>query len=417
MNPWQEVLDRIEAGEADELATFLDGLNDLGRRAVAIQLPGHLAEELHGGVEARRDIEGLAPGYRLAGAACFTGAQQVATWLNRRELRRPADAERDAHRLTSVLRRRSVEWRRELAVRLAERLRPPTGRSRRGDDGMPGWDLTAALVAETGIEPPDGDAFVVGWVWRLMLRRRWHRVGLDRDPLLDAMAPRLFEAQGVAGPLDMDERWNSGQSILAELAVLADEGRVPRATLIGGCTRRFLADGPAEEITPFVRLWRLLAPEPDELPVVGFVRLLPRASPPLVQLALEELGRAESAGLLDDELFAEAVGALAYRREKKFVLAAVRWLARTPAPRGGGAVRALAPVFEVNTPALRERAVRLALRLAPHADDTGQEAIRAAADLLPRDLREQVTAAYGTSPEAEPEPPAAAHRHKPRSGA
>ncbi|MEV4895532.1 hypothetical protein AB0K48_39780, partial [Nonomuraea sp. NPDC055795] len=407
MNPWQEVLDRIEAGEDEELARFLNGLNDLGRRAVAVQLPAHLAEELRGGVEARWEIEGLAPGYRLAGAACFTGARQVATWLNRRELRRPVDAERDARRIMSVLRGRSVEWRRELALRLADGLRPRTGRSRRGDEGMPGWDLTAALVAETGIEPPAGDAFVVGWVWRLVLRRRWNRGGLDGDPLLDFLVPRLFTARGVAGPLALDERWNSGLSILAELAVLADEGKVARATLVGGCAGRFLADDPAEEIAPFVRLWRLLAPEPDELPVLDFVRLLPRASSPVAQLALEELGRAEGAGLLDDDLFAEAVGALAYRREKTFVRAAVRWLARTPAPRGGGAVRALAPVFEVDTPALRERAVRLALTLAPHAGDTGREAIRAAAGLLPSGLREQVAAAYGASAGTEPEPPVA----------
>ncbi|MFI6538087.1 DUF6493 family protein [Nonomuraea sp. NPDC050547] len=408
MNPWREVLDRIEAGEDEELARFLNGLNDLGRRAVAVRLPAHLTEELRGGVEARWEIEGLAPGYRLAGAACFTSARQVATWLNRRELRRPVDAERDARRIMSVLRGRSVEWRRELALRLADRLRPRTGRSRRGDEGMPGWDLTAALVAETGIEPPGGDAFVVGWVWRLVLRRRWNRGGLDGDPLLDLLVPRLFTAQGVAGPLALDERWNSGLSILAELAVLADEGKVARATLVGGCAGRFLADGPAEEIAPFVRLWRLLAPEPDELPVLDFVRLLPRASSPLARLALEELGRAEDAGLLDDDLFAEAVGALAYRREKTFVRAAVRWLARTPAPRGGGAVRALAPVFEVDTPALRERAVRLALTLAPHAGAAGREAIRAAAVLLPSGLREQVAAAYGASAGAEPEPPVAA---------
>ncbi|MFI6901360.1 DUF6493 family protein [Nonomuraea sp. NPDC050394] len=409
MNPWREALDRIEAGEDEELARFLDGLNDLGRRAVAVQLPAHLAEELRGGVEARWEIEGMAPGYRLAGAACFTGARQVAAWLNRRELRRPADAERDARRIMSVLRDRGVEWRRELALRLADGLRRPTGRSRRRDEAMPGWDLTAALVADTGIEPPDGDAFVAGWVEGLVLRRRWNRGGgLDDDPLLGFLVPRLFTALGVAGPLARDERWNSGLSILAELAVLADEGKVARATLVGGCARRFLTDGPAEEIAPFVRLWRLLAPEPDELPVLDFVRLLPRASSPLAQLALEELGRAESAGLLDDELFAEAVGALAYRPEKTFVRAAVRWLARTPAPRGGGAVGALAPVFEVNTPALRERAVRLALTLAPHAAGTGREAIRAAAGLLPSGPREQVAAAYGASAVIEPEPPVGA---------
>ncbi|MGN9839999.1 DUF7825 domain-containing protein [Nonomuraea sp. H19] len=413
MNPWQEVLDRIEAGDDEDLAKFLDGLSDLGRRAVAMQLPGHLAEELRGGFEARWEIEGLAPGYRLAGAACFTGVQQVAAWLNRRELRRLRDPEQDANRIVSLLRRRPVEWRRDLAVRLVDRLRPPTGRTWRRMEGMPGWDLAAALVSETGIEPPDGDAFVVGWVWRLVLRRRRGGRGLDGDPLLGPLLPRLFQAQGVADPLALDERWNTGLSILGELAVLADEGRVPRGTLIDGCAGRFLTGGPAEEIAPFVRFWRLLRPEPEEIPVLDFVRLLPSAAPPLAQLALEELQRAEAAGLLDDELFAEAVGSLAYRPERKLLQSAVQWLARTPAPRSGGAVSALAIVFDVETPALRERAVRLAVKLAPHADDTGREAIREAAARLPADLRERVAAAYGAIARVEPEQPVAAVLHVP----
>jgi hypothetical protein len=307
MNPWQEVLARIEEGEEEDLAAFLDGLGDLGRRAVAAQLPHHLAEELRGGVRARWDIEGLASGFRLAGAACFTGAGQVAAWLNRRELRRVRDPERDAERLMFLLRRRPLEWRRDLAVRLVARLRPPTGGGRRRQ-GMPGWDLAAALVSETGIEPPGDDAFVVGWLWRLVLRRQRGGRGLDGDPLLAPLLPRLFQAQGVAGPLALDDGREAGLSVLGELAELAGAGRLPRATLIDGCAGRFLAGGPAEEIAPFVRLWRLLEPQPQEIPVLEFVRLLPSAGPVAAQLALEELQRAESAGLLDEELFAEAVG-------------------------------------------------------------------------------------------------------------
>lgn len=403
MNPWQEVLDRIEEGEQEDLATFLDGLSDLGRRAVAAQLPHHLAEELRGGVQARWEIEGLAPGFRLAGAACFTGAQQVAAWLNRRELRQVRDPERDAERLTFLLRRRPLEWRRDLAARLVERLRPPTG-GRWLREGMPGWDLAAALVSETGIEPPDDDAFVVGWLWRLVLRRQRGGRGLDGDPLLAALLPRLFRAQGVAGPLALDESRQAGSGILGELADLAGQGRLPRAALIDGCAGRFLAGGPAEEIAPFVRLWRLLEPLPQEIPVLEFARLLPSAGPVPAQLAVEELQRAEGAGLLEEELFAEAVGALAYRTEKKLLHAAVRWVARTPAPRSGGAVPALATVFDVEAPALRERAVRLAVKLAPHADDAGREAVRQAAARLPADLRERVAAAYGAiaSPQEQP---------------
>jgi hypothetical protein len=132
---------------------------------------------LRGGFQARREIEDLASGFRLAGAACLTTAQQVAAWLDRRELRRPRDPEQDAGRIVSLLRHRPVEWRRDLAVRLAGRLRPPTGRRWRWRrwEGMPGWDLVAALMSETGIEPPDGDAFVVGWVWHSRRRANGER--------------------------------------------------------------------------------------------------------------------------------------------------------------------------------------------------------------------------------------------------
>ncbi|MET8990961.1 DUF6493 family protein [Nonomuraea wenchangensis] len=402
MNPWQEALDRIEAGDDQDLATFLDGLSDLGRRAIAVQLPGHMTEELRGGFLARVDIEGLATGFRLAGAACFTGAEQVAAWLDRRELRRPRDPELDAALLLPLLRRRPLEWRRDLAVRLAARLRPATGRRRwQRAEGVPGWDLVAALVADTGLEPPDGDAFVVGWAWRLARRRPGEDLELDRDPLLDALLPRLFQAQGVAEPLGRS-------TAMTELAALARTGRVPRATLVDGCASRFLAGGPDAEMMPFVWLWRLLAPEPPEVPVLDLVRLLPSAGATVAELAVEELRRAEEAGLLDDELFAEAVEALAYRPEKKLVEEAVRWAARATGPRGGGVVPALAAVFDVDDPALRGRAVRLAVRLAPYAGEAGRDAVREAAARLPADLRERVAAGYGEVAGAEPERPVAA---------
>ncbi|SEG18002.1 hypothetical protein SAMN05444920_102107 [Nonomuraea solani] len=324
MNPWQEVLDRIEEGDDEGLAAFLDDLGDLGRRAVATRLPGHMTEELLGGFMARQEIEDLAPGFRMAGAACFPEARQVAAWLNRRELRAPRDPEDDTERILTLLRRRPLEWRRDLAARLVERLRPPTGGRRRWRrvEGVPGWDLAAALVSSTGLEPPDDDTFVIGWVWQVALRARWGGRGFDGDPLLETLLPRLFQAPGVTVPLSA--------SLIHELAALAGQGRVPRRTLIDGCAGRFLTAGP-EEVSPFVTLWRALRPEPEEIPVLDFVRLLPAATLPLAELAVEELRRAEAAGLLNTELFAEAVSALAYRAEKKLLPATVQTSARHPA--------------------------------------------------------------------------------------
>ncbi|MGP4102885.1 hypothetical protein [Nonomuraea sp. KM90] len=48
MNPWDEVLERIEAQDDERLAEFLNGLGDAERRMVARQVPDHLASRLDG---------------------------------------------------------------------------------------------------------------------------------------------------------------------------------------------------------------------------------------------------------------------------------------------------------------------------------------------------------------------------------
>ncbi|SDL74649.1 DUF6493 family protein [Nonomuraea jiangxiensis] len=430
MTPWDEVLERIEAEDDQRLAEFLNGLGDADRRMVAGQLAGHLATRLGGA--SRRQVMTRpgepVTGYRLAGAACLGGAAQVAAWLNRRELRRVRDEAADAALVMSVLRRRPPEWRQDLAVRLVQRLRPPAGGIWRRLRGEPGWQLAAALVIETGVAPPESDAFVAGWAWRAAARHRENggRPVLDGDPLLDHLLPRLFQAQGVAEALVADEDESRRQqreaspggpahdprsclSIAGELAALAAAGRLPRRTLVDGCASRFLVGGEDAEIAPFVTLWRLLETSVAEIPVLDFVRLLPSADSPLVRLVVDELRRAEAAGALPDALFAEAVGALAFRPERKYVTAAIQWLAAVSPSRGGGAVAALAHVFDGDLPALWDPAVRLAVKLAPHADEAARDTIREAAGRLPDEPRERLAAAYGTVPAAtQPEPPAAA---------
>jgi hypothetical protein len=71
-------------------------------------------------------------------------------------------------------------------------------------------------------------------------------------------------------------------------------------------------------------------------------------------------------------------------------------------------VPALAAVFDLDDPALRGRAVRLAVRLAPYAGEAGRDAVREAAARLPADLRERVAVGYGEVAAAEPERPVAA---------
>ncbi|MFI6498112.1 DUF6493 family protein [Nonomuraea typhae] len=399
-----EMLGRIESGSVASLVAALNDLGDDDRRALARRLPAHLAERARAGFDGGR----VATRYRMAGAACLGGAQQVASWLHRRELAR-AETEGDTGHVMAVLARRPETWRRDLAVRLVRRLRPGTGPLWWRVQARGNWELAAALVIETGAEPPENDAFVSGWVARLAYQQRMRHgapvVGDDR--LLDHMLPRLFQAQGVAEMLESNRLWSDGHTIVGELAALSATGRVPRQALIDGCVSRFLTGVAASEAGPFVALWRELAPRVAELPVADLVRVLPSASSPVVQLAVEELQRAESEGALGDELFAEAAEALAYRPEKKYMTAAVKWIAAAPPARGGLAVGALAAVLLVDTPSLRERAVRAAVKLAPHACAPDRDAIREAAARLPADLRVRLAAGFGAVEEPVEEPGAA----------
>ncbi|WP_432920678.1 hypothetical protein ACQPZZ_20905 [Microbispora sp. CA-135349] len=399
---------RIEAGDDTEMARFLATLDEDGRRAVAARLPGYLSERLAQGWEGQLWIQNQTEMFRLAGAACLSGAAQVAAWLNRRDLRWVRRPEADAARILALIGDRPATWREDLAVRLVERLRSPSrSASRLLDSGVPGWDLAAGLVLETGAEPPDNDAFTVGWLWRLIGRHGANQGTLDAlavDPLLGRLLPRVFRAAGVAAALTWDLVRNRDQGVVAALVALAEKGRVPRGVLVGGCVERFLAGGGAEEIAPFATLWRRLRPEPEEIPAVEFVRLLPSAAPPLVELVLEELSRLDEAGLLGDESFGEAVEALAFRPEKKYVTAALRWIAGAAPSRADAAEVALAAVLDQDTPALRDRAVRLAVKFAPHASGPALDAVRTAASRLPADLREKIAAVAGVVEADEPPP-------------
>ncbi|MGV9325560.1 hypothetical protein [Streptosporangium sandarakinum] len=374
---------------------------------MAARLPGYLTERLRSDTRSRWEVIDQADMFRVVGAACLPGAAQVAAWLNRREFRTVPFPRADAERISWLLRDRKQEWRRDLAHRLVDGLRPGGRGAESRSEGEPGWELAATLVIETGIQPPENDAFVAGWVWDLH-----HRLCLGAEirvvrdhPLLDIMVPRLFHAVGVAHALAHDWVWNTGNrlpSIIGALTGLAAEGRVDRQVLLNGCVSRFLNGGEAGDAGGFVTLWRELQPTLAELPVVDLVRVLPIAASPLAQLATDELRRADEAVGLDDDLFAEAVYALAFRPEKKHVTAALRWIAQAAPERADGSLAALAQIFGQDAPALRDRAVRLALKLAPHASRTARDAVREAAAFLPPEPLGRIADAFGA---VEPMPP------------
>ncbi|TQS25520.1 DUF6493 family protein [Microbispora sp. KK1-11] len=398
--------DRIRAADAEGAADLLERADDEARRALA----GHLRTFAAQGGLGRRWWDGpphdpQAPALRVAAAACLDDAIEVAYWLTRPDLWLFEGHEDDARRIARVVRGRPTRWRVELVRRLADehvwRDEADGGRAHR----LSAWYPAARLVAETGIEPPGDSAFVLGWL---------HAVAGSGGDVTDErltrhLARSLLRSRGLAAQLrgtgDLVPAW------AAAVALQAADGVLERSTLLEGCAGAFF-DG---ETRPFTDLYAALRPSPQEIPVRDLARLAPTAPGPVVQLAVSELRRADDAGLLSDELFAEATKTLMFRPEKKIVRAALTWAqagTRGSRERTGAALQALAAAFGSAHRDIAERAVTAATRLAGHSDEDGHAAVRAAADALPADLRDRLAPAFRLdgrpvpAPAALPAPPA-----------
>ncbi len=217
---WEKIAALIEERDPEVVADAVRDLDDAGRRAVARALPGHVKA-----VRARRepweDIDDFAPTFRAAGAVALGGSSAVAAWLTRREFNsRWSGGHDDTDLLLELWVDRDDAWLADLARRLTLRLRGPRHL---------GLDLVLALLAETGIEPPEHDALVVGWVSSGPPR--------PKDPLLPVLLPRIFEAEGVGRELRDNPSWPR------TLPTLAERGVIDRRMLLDGCVRRFLRGG------------------------------------------------------------------------------------------------------------------------------------------------------------------------------
>ncbi|MEV5824360.1 DUF6493 family protein [Spirillospora sp. NPDC052242] len=376
---WSRIAGLIDARDADGVAAAVLDLDDGGRRAVAAALPGHLKA-----ARARREPwEGIGDAlwaYRAAGAGTFGGAAAVASWLNRRDFRNRwlGDPDDDG-RLLDIWAVRDDAWRADLARRLALRLRGPR---------YTGIGLVLTLLQETGAEPPDHDPLVVGWVLSGPPR--------PKDPLLPALLPRVFEADGVGRALRQNNSWP------VTLATMAARGDVDRDALVDGCVRRFLRGGTDVELRFFVRLHDLLMhddPSVRRREVAArardHVRLLPSAPGPVAGHVLDLLREIPD---LPASLLAEAFDGVLFRPEAGIVRSGLSWLRasvrRRPDLADAGA-RALAHAFGHEKYAVQEKAVRLALALPAGTDGAP---LAAAAPLLPPDLAAQVTARFGGAP-------------------
>ncbi|WP_188196235.1 DUF7825 domain-containing protein [Nonomuraea sp. SYSU D8015] len=312
MSAWDDLLTHVRAGDVAGTTRLVAELDAAGRRTIAAELPRYLAAhgpDRVGWWEWDRRLSPLL----VAGAGCLSGAAAVTAWLLRREFRRRGGYG-DVPHLLRLLRLRPAAWQADLALRLAARLRHT--------DRWP-WAVTAALVRENGVEPPGGDPFMTGWLRQLVPGTA------AGDPLLAAYGPRLFEIDALAL---MDVR-----RVVESVVRLVADGLLERAGVIDGLIGRLLRDGPAAP-APLAVLHDRLDLDLDEAAghARDYARLLPAGPVAVADMALAQLRRLEEAGRLEEELFAEALEALAFRPEKKLLRAVLSWAAdavlRAPHP-------------------------------------------------------------------------------------
>nr|WP_062331708.1 DUF6493 family protein [Herbidospora sakaeratensis] len=381
----------------------IEALDAAGRKELLAELTARLRlfGEWRFATDHRHEVTGL----RLAGALCHGGAGQVATWLNRRELREPDDPWADATVIAGALRGRPLDWRADLARRLTAALRAPREANwtwRRADGGPPGFALARTMLLETGAEP-EGDAFVVCWAWHAFVTG-----DLKNDPIAETMVPRLFDTEGASAPFRNSWESPATTKFIDRLLAETKKGRFDRSMILDGTIGRFLIGGDLRNLVMFVELRRRFEPGLDEMPARDLVRCLPASPANVADLAVEELRALDLAGRLDADLFGEAVGALALRAEKKHIAAALKWISETfkvtkaDPVRAEGALLALADVFSAETPATRARAIRLAVKLGA-VGDTARAAVADAAARLSADEREPLAAAFGVTDPAEEE--------------
>ncbi|MFC4006868.1 hypothetical protein ACFOY2_06535 [Nonomuraea purpurea] len=402
MNAWEDLVKLIEAADTPGTVRLVSELDAVGRKEVATRLPSYLARHRSVGspehrpslarygsadsLERRPSLdrqssagslerrsprrERLVP-LLLAGVGCLSGASAVTAWMFRREFQRISSDDR----ILELLRSRPEPWRANVARRIVARLRLPYLRH---------WGVAAALVRETGIEPPDSDPFVVGWL------RALEPLTAGRDPLLGVLGPRLFDVDALDEALPYQ---------VGTIVRLVEDGLLDRAAVIDGLVCRLLRDGP-NALSALVTLHDRLNLDIDESAARAgdYAGMLAAGPVAVADMALAQVRRLEEAGLLAEGLFTEAMGALASRPEKKLLRAAVSWAGDAvlrEVSRVDGVLRAMSPIFTQDTPALQERAVRLVVKLAPQAGESGRQAVRQAARGLAADLREEISAAYG----------------------
>ncbi|MFI7465330.1 hypothetical protein [Nonomuraea sp. NPDC049646] len=358
-----EIRHLVLACDTERLASRLPGLTGAERAAVAAELPG-LLDELRPRLLAARwnafdQLTSPCEALMMVGAATVPGPAGAATWLMKRDLDPGTSAAPSPYRLVRAVSGRPADWRADLAVRLARRVRRPDDRA------VP---LALALLRDGPVTPPDHEPLVAAWLSAAVVAD---------DPLTPHLLPRIFEAAG-AGRALADEKLAPEPSHWLALAGRA----LPREQVVAGCVRRFLLGGDMRDLRFFVRLHTLVAPAPAESAgrLRDYLRLLATAPGPVAELAWRQVRAAR----LDPADVAEAVESMTFRPEAGLAVKGLTWLDRELGPhpeRVNDHVTALTNAYGHASHEVRDRAVALTLKHAGHVTDP--TAILEGAELLP----------------------------------
>ncbi|GAA0823093.1 hypothetical protein ACFQVD_34215 [Streptosporangium amethystogenes subsp. fukuiense] len=390
MTLWAEICDLITRNQVTRLADRLVTLTEEERAESAGRLPGLVKELRRAHTERVRAqhpddfeelaswevgdlLDKLAGALLLTGVGVITGPAAAVAWMTGRDVNRRWAEDPDVAQVCRVAATRPWEWRRDVAVRLARRVRRPADRIA---------PLAVALLRESGAVPPDHDPLVAAWL---------AAPSVADDPLTPVLLPRVFDADG-AGRALRDERLEPRPT--RWLATAARE--LPREQVLDGCVSRFLRGGEAQDLRFFVRLHTLLDPMPAESAprLRDYLRLLPSAPGTVAELAA---GQVRGAMPLDHADLVEAVDALTFRNEAKLAATGLRWLDRairaTPEA-AADFVTALTTAYAHKSFDVRNRAVELTLKyadlFAEHA-----EAILGGVRHLPADLGAKLAGRFG----------------------
>ncbi|GAB1818907.1 hypothetical protein [Herbidospora sp. RD11066] len=387
-NLWAEITDLVVRNQVTTLTDRLVALSDAERAEIGPRLPG-LVKELRGRFAARYPswevdswLDDRTRALLLVGVGCIGGPAAAVTWVTGREVNRRWGGSLDVAPVVRVAASRSEEWRRDMSVRLARRIRRPADRIA---------PLAVALLRDSGATPPDHDPLVAAWLTA---------PSVAGDPLTPLLLPRVFDADG-AGRVLRDEQPNPRPT--RWLAAASRD--LPRERALDGCVSRFLRGGDIQDLRFFVRLHTLLAPTPEESSsrLRDYLRLLPSAPGTVAELAA---GQVRQAMPLDPFDLVEAVEALTFRAEAKLAVTGLRWLdqsIRSAPETAADLLTALTTAYAHTSFDVRTRAADLTLK---HADAFAAhtDPILDALTHLGPELSAKVAARFGGEiPPVEPE--------------